>query len=99
VEGAPDNGSGAPGTFNIMAQSDVFAKTLLIAGARLLDIDMPRPQPAQPLPRFIKLVYIIGTATTTAGNITAYLVLDRHDLPEQSNAVLGGYPPGVVIAN
>jgi hypothetical protein len=99
VEGAPDNGSGAPGTFNIMAQSDVFAKTLLIAGARLLDIDMPRPQPAQPLPRFIKLVYIIGTATTTAGNITAYLVLDRHDLPEQSNAVLGGYPPGVTVAN
>jgi hypothetical protein len=99
VDGAPDNGSAAPGTYNIMAQSDVFAKALLIIGARLLDIDMPRPQPGQPLPRYLKLAYVIGTATTTAGNCTSYLVLDRHDLPEQSNAVLGGYPPGIAIAN
>jgi hypothetical protein len=99
VQGAPDNGSGVPGSYNIMAQSDVFAKALLIAGARLFDIDMPRPQPGQALPRFIKLVYAIGTATTTAGNCTSYLVLDRHDLPEQSNAVLGGYPAGINIAN
>jgi hypothetical protein len=99
VEGAPDNGSGSPGSYNIMAQSDVFAKGLLVAGARLLDIDMPRPQPAQPIPRFLKLVYIIGTAAITAGTVTSYLVLDRHDLPEQSNATLGGYPAGITVAN
>lgn len=99
VEGAPDAGSNTPGTFTIMAQSDVFAKALLVAGARLLDIDMPRPQPGAAIPRFIKIVYIISSATMTAGACAAYLVLDRHDQPEQANATLGGYPPGITVAN
>ncbi len=98
VQGAPDNGSGLPGSFVIMMSGPVVVEANLIIGARLLDDDMPRPAPAQPLPRFIQLGYVtVGTHTT--GKLVAYLVLDRHDLPEQSNAVLGGYPPGIVIAN
>jgi len=41
----------------------------------------------------------VTVGTHTAGAIKGFLVLDRHDLPEQSNAVLGGYPPGITIAN
>ena len=98
VQGAPDNGSGAPGSFVVMMTGPVVVEASLIAGARLLDDDMPRPAPGQALPRFIQLGYV-SVGTHGAGKVAAYLVLDRHDLPEQSNAVLGGYPPGIVIAN
>lgn len=99
VQGAPDNGAGAPGAFTIMLQSQAYALATLIQGARLLDDDMPRQVAGQPLPRFIKLVYTIATATLTGGTLQAYLVLDRHDLPEQANAVLGGYPAGIAVQN
>jgi Bbp16 len=98
VQGAPDNGAGAPGAFVIMASGPVVAEANLIVGARLLDIDMPRPAPAQPLPRFLQLGYV-SVGTHTAGAVKGFLVLDRHDLPEQSNAVLGGYPAGITIPN
>jgi hypothetical protein len=99
VQGAPDNGSGAPGSYTTMLQSSAYALATLIQGARLLDDDMPRQVAGQPLPRFLRVNYVIATATLTGGNISAFLVLDRHDLPEQANAVLGGYPAGINIAN
>lgn len=98
VQGAPDSGSGTPGTYTVMLTGPVVVEASLIIGCRLLDMDMPRPIPGQPLPRFLQLGYIT-VGTHTAGQIRAHLVLDRHDLPEQSNAVLGGYPVGVVVAN
>jgi hypothetical protein len=98
LQGAPDNGSGAPGSFTTMLSSPVVAEASLIAGARLMEDDMPRPVPGQALPRFLQLQYV-SVGTHGAGQIRAHLVLDRHDLPEQSNAVLGGYTPGIVIAN
>jgi len=98
VQGAPDNGAGAPGTFVIFASGPVVAEASLIVGARLFDVDMPRPALDFPLPRFLQLGYV-NVGTHTLGQIQAYLVLDRHDLPEQANATLGGYPPGIAIAN
>jgi hypothetical protein len=98
LQGAPDNGSGAPGAFVVMTQSPTIAVANLIAGARLLDQDMPRPVPTQPLPRYLQLGYVSG-GTFTSGELQGTLVLDRHDLPEQSNAVLGGYPAGITVAN
>lgn len=98
VQGAPDNGSGAAGSFTIMAAGPVVAEAQLVAGARLFDEDMPRPAPGQALPRFIQLGYV-SVGTHGAGVLKAFLVLDRHDLPEQANAVLGGYPAGINVAN
>lgn len=98
VQGAPDNGSGVAGAFTTMLTGPVVALANLVVGARVLDDDMPRPVPAQPLPRFLQLQYV-NVGTFTAGQIRAHLVLDRHDLPEQANAVLGGYPAGVTVAN
>jgi len=99
LQGAPDNGSGAIGSLTTMYTSPTYALATLVQGARLADIDMPRPVAGQPIPRFLRMIYTIGTAALTGGTIQSYIVLDRHDLPEQANAVLGGYPAGIVVAN
>jgi len=98
AQGAPDNGSGAPGSFVVYASGPVVAEASLIAGARLFDIDWPRPALDFPPPRFIQLGYVT-VGTHGAGALTGFLVLDRHDLPANANAVLGGYPAGINIAN
>ena len=98
LQGAPDSGTGTQGSYTTMISSPVVAEASLIAGARLLDADVPRPVPGQAIPRFLLLQYI-SVGTHSAGSLQGYLVLDRHDQPLQSNAVLGGYPPGIAIAN
>ena len=101
LQGAIDNGAGAPAAFSDWWLSPAYALATLVQGARLFDMDMPRPPDGIAIPRFLRLTYTIGGATTTAGAISSYLVLDRHDLSYQStqNAVLGGYPPGIAVAN
>lgn len=97
-QGAPDNGSGSPGTYSTFASSAVVAEASLVAGARLFDIDVPRPPPGVAFPRFLRLQYV-STGTHTAGVIVGYIVLDRMDQVEQSNAVMGGYPAGITVSN
>jgi hypothetical protein len=98
IQGAPDNGAGAAGAFTIMASGPVVVLANLAVGTRLFDNDMPRPAPSQALPRFIQLGYV-NVGTFTAGVIKGFLVLDRMDIVEQSNATMGGYPAGVTVAN
>ncbi len=99
LQGATDNGSGAPGTYSTWYVSAVYTTAQLVAGARLLDMDMPRPPAGVAIPRFLRLVYTSVGAVT--GNISSFMVLDRHDQLYQStnNAVLGGYPAGITVAN
>ncbi len=102
LQGATDDGTGSPSTFNTWWQSPAYAlATIAVAGARLLDMDMPRPPAGIAIPRFLRLLYTIGGTTTTAGTCAAYIVLDRMDQPYSStgNAVMGGYPAGINIAN
>lgn len=101
IQGAPDNGSGAPGAFTTWFVSPVYALATLNQGSRLLDIDFPRPPDGVAIPRYVRLLYTVGTATMTAGNVNAYVVLDREDYIYQStdNATRGGYPAGINIAN
>lgn len=98
LQGAPDNGSGAPGAFTTMYTGPVVAVASMIQGTRMADVDLPRQVPGQPLPRYLQLAYAI-TGTFGAGKLEAALVLDRNDQPYQANAFSGGYPPGIVIAN
>ena len=91
IQGAPDNGSGAPGTYTSYASSPSYALATLAAGARLLDIDMPRPPAGIAMPRFLRMLYTVGTAAGTGGTITSALVLDRQDYVN--------YPAGVTINN
>lgn len=99
LQGATDNGSGAPNAFTNWYTSPAYATATLVAGARLLDMDMPRPPAGVAVPRFLKLVYT--TVGACAGSVSAYIVLDRMDHMYQStgNAVMGGYPAGIVVAN
>jgi hypothetical protein len=101
LQGAPDNGSGAPGAFTTWWQSPAYAVGVLGAGARLYDMDMPRPPAGIPVPRFLRMSYAIAGAAGTAGTIQSMIVLDRMDQMYNVNAnnVMGGYPSGVVVQN
>ncbi len=100
LQGAPDNGSGAPGSYTNWWASPVYAEATLVAGARLYDMDLPRPPAGVGVPRFLRLGYV-STGTHSAGALGAWIVLDRSDQMYQStgNATLGGYPAGITVAN
>lgn len=86
LQGSVDNSN-----WTTMADSPVFALATLVAGTRLLDIDMPRPVPGQALPRYLRLAYVVGTEVMSAGTINGMLVLDRQDYVN--------YPAGLIVAN
>ena len=100
LEGAPDNGSGVAGTFFDWWTSPVYAEATLVAGARLYDMALPRPPAGIVMPRFLRLGYE-SVGTHTAGSLGAWVVLDRFDQVYQgtNNAILGGYPAGLTVAN
>lgn len=98
IAGAPDNGSGAPGSFTVMALGPVVAEAQLVAGARICEIDVPRPAPNQPIPRFLELQYI-NVGTHGAGKLRGNIVIDRFDQPTAAPGVLSGYPSGITVAN
>jgi hypothetical protein len=100
LQGAVDNGSGAPAAFSNWWSSPAYAEANLVAGARLLDMDVPRPPQGIAVPRYLRLGYVtVGTHST--GAIQAFIVIDRDDQMYNStnNAVLGGYPAGINVAN
>lgn len=101
LQGATDDGTGSPSSFSTWWTSPVYALATLTAGARLYDMDMPRPPAGIAIPRFLRMAWIIGTTTMTAGALQAFIVLDRFDQPYSStnNAILGGYPAGLNVAN
>lgn len=101
LQGAVDNGSGAPAAFSTWWTSPVYALATLNAGSQLFNMDMPRPPDGIAVPRFLRLLYTVATATMTAGNISSYLVLDRIDQMYNStdNSTIGGYPAGITVAN
>lgn len=90
-QGAPDNGSGAPGTWTTYAETGTIAVANITAGVRLFDIDVPRPVPGAALPRFYRLNYVVATGPFTAGTVQAEMVLTRDDLVS--------YPSGFTVAN
>jgi hypothetical protein len=100
LQGATDDGTGNPAAFSTWWTSPAVALASLTAGARLYDMDMPRPPAGIAVPRFLRMQYtIVGTGT--AGTIKAFIVLDRDDQMYNTinNAIQGGYPAGVVVAN
>jgi hypothetical protein len=101
LQGAQDNGSGAPGAFTSWWLSPVYALATLTAGARLYDMDMPRPPAGVPEPRFLRLIYTIVGTFSGPSLLLATIVLDRHDqvYNASANNVLGGYPAGITIPN
>ena len=66
---APDNGSGSPGSWSILSQSDAIAVASLVQGYKFLPGELPGGTQ-----RFIRLNYAIGTGVMTAGTLKAALV-------------------------
>jgi hypothetical protein len=101
LAGAVDNGAGAPAAFSTWWTSPIYTIAQMVAGARLLDMDFPRPPQGVAIPRYVKLQYAIATATITAGAVIAGIVLDRDDqfYSSTNNAVMGGYVAGINVAN
>ena len=99
LDGAPDNGSGAPGSYTAMWTSPAIAAAQATAGAQLANIDVPRPIPGQALPRFLRLQFIQGSTANTAGTVEAQIVIDRDDQIIGTGGAYSGYPAGINIAN
>ena len=98
LQGAPDNGSGAPGSYTTMWNGLVVAEASLLAGWQIANIDVPRPAPGQPIPRFLQLNFI-SVGTHGAGAIEAQIVGDRDDQIVGPTNLYSGYPAGITIAN
>lgn len=91
-QGAPDNGSGAEGTYVTYASSPVITLAQLnTAPGLIFPIQLPRPPfGGVAPPRFYKLVYTV-VGTFTAGAVLAYLILNRDDV--------NYYPSAINVAN
>jgi hypothetical protein len=66
---APDNGSGSPGAWSTLSQSDAIPVASLVPGYKFLPGELPGGSQ-----RFVRLNYVIGTAAMTAGVLKAALV-------------------------
>jgi hypothetical protein len=98
LQGAPDNGSGAEGSYTTMVTIPAVVTANLDAGQAIGNITVPRPVPGQPLPRFLKLVYTT-VGDFTAGTVDAGIVLDRDDQITGTDGAYSGYPAGLTVAN
>ncbi|MDE2022109.1 MAG: hypothetical protein KGI71_04360 [Patescibacteria group bacterium] len=99
LQGAPDDGTGAPGSYTTMYSGPVVLEASLLAGIRLADIDIPRPVPGQALPRFLRLEYVTSSGTHSAGALEAGIVIDRNDQVVGDTGKISGYPAGINVAN
>lgn len=98
LQGAVDNGSGAPGTWNTYASSgplNVAELTATTGEQYAFGITMPTRPPGLPLPRFLQLKRTCSnsgtaTGTITAGTLYAGLTIGRDD---QVAYVSGFTPP------
>jgi hypothetical protein len=86
LQGSVDNSA-----WTTMVSSRAFALAELVAGANLDSIKLPRVSGSQAVPRYLRVLWTVGTATMTAGAVIAGLVRDR-----QKNIA---YPPGVTVSN
>lgn len=98
LEGAPDNGSGAPGSWTVMWDSTAILETDLFVGSYISNVAVPRTVPGQALPRFLRLNYIT-VGTHTGGAIEGTVALDRFDQITGTGGALSGYPAGINVAN
>lgn len=99
LQGAPDDGTGNPGSYTVMWKGPTVAVASLVAGAQLANVNVPKVIEGQALPRFLKLTVITTGSSMTAGQIEAGVVLDRFDQIHGSAGTISGYPAGLNVAN
>lgn len=91
IQSAPDNGSGAPGTWTTSAETSPLTLAQLVAGNHLFDIDLPHRAAGAAIPRFYRLNYVVATGPMTAGTVQSELIISRDNIP--------AYPSGFTVAN
>ncbi len=99
LQGAPDAGANTPGSYVTMWTSPVFATATMQIVGQLCNIDVPRPVPTQPLPRYLRLEFVTAVATNTTGLIEAQIVIDRDDQVVGITGLYSGYQAGINVAN
>ena len=100
LEGAPDAGANTPGSYTQMWASAVIpAATLAVAGIDLANVDMPRLAPLQPLPRYLRLSFVVAVTTNTVGTVQAEIVIDQDNPIISATGYPSGYQAGVTVAN
>jgi hypothetical protein len=98
LQGAPDNGSGSPGTYYTIMESGVILTANLLQGQDLIDSAIATVPAGYALPRFLQINYVV-VGTYTSGTVFAGLTLATDDFPVGPNANISGYKPGFVVNN
>jgi hypothetical protein len=75
LQAAPDNGSGSPGTYTVLATSAAYVGTALVAGTQIV-MDVPN-DPAIAQPRFYQVVYTVSGTLTAS--VLAFVTLNAPD--------------------
>lgn len=79
---AVDAGSGVPGTWDTIDQTDDLpVAQLTTSNNALVSFTVPKRYPGQAFPRFYRLNYVISTGPMTAGALSAYLMTGIDDNP------------------
>lgn len=99
LRGAPDAGANTPGTYTTMWTGPVVLLASLTAGAQIANIDVPRPVPGQPLPRYLQLQFVVVGTTATLGAVEGQIVIDRDDQIVGITGAYSGYQAGINVAN
>jgi hypothetical protein len=92
-QGAPDSGSGTPGTYVTYAETGAIPLANLTANVKLWQIDWPHrlvPVTGNAFPRYVRLNYVV-VGTMTAGTVSAQVTIDVQSNPP--------YPAGITITN
>ncbi len=92
LQGAPDNGSGAPGTYTDYLLSPVYtlAELQAVTGEQYaFPVVIPPRPPGVAMPRFLQLAYVLAGAALTAGTVFAFLSVGRDD----QTAYMSGFTP------
>jgi len=102
LQGAPDNASGASGTYYTLWTGPAITEANLVAGAILANVDFPREIPAVGPVRYVKLNFIT-VGTHTGGTVEAFVAMDQQFQIMSGVAGQGGtysgYPAGINVAN
>lgn len=75
LQAAPDNGSGSPGTYTVLASSAPFVGTALTLGTQIT-MDIPT-DPAIAQPRFYQVVYTVSGSATVS--VLAFITLNAQN--------------------
>lgn len=89
LQGAPDNGSFSPGTYDIYGQTDAMAGALLTAGAIIM-FPVPPRKIGKSMPRFYRLNYV-ASATLTPMTVLAGMAINPNSWLQNATLIQNNF--------